>query len=181
MDQPRKVAKPARGQLNREIKCPCRCIRGKYITYLYCCLHLFVYIPGTSYRGNYYYDLSLRPRKTQRVNSTTPRSRRFLKRFPIFSNRRHVFRRLCPIRGPFIALRQCRRRVNSTTPRSRYRGQDFFSVYPICNSAGVRVNTQFLKKKLRWASPRHYTDCLKNFFPPDWGMLRRSRCIQIFL
>ena len=72
------------------------------------------------YRGNYNYDLSLRPRKTQRVNSTTPRSRRFLKSFPIFSNRRHVFRRLCPIRGPFIALRQCRRRVNSTTPRSRF-------------------------------------------------------------
>ena len=71
-------------------------------------------------RGNYYYDLSLRPRKTQRVNSTTPRSRRFLKSFPIFSNLRHVFRRLCPIRGPFIALRQCRRRVNSTTPRSRF-------------------------------------------------------------
>ena len=72
------------------------------------------------YRGNYNYDLSLRPRKTQRVNSTTLRSRRFLKSFPIFSNRRHVFRRLCPIRGPFIALRQCRRRVNSTTPRSRF-------------------------------------------------------------
>ena len=72
------------------------------------------------YRGNYYYDLSLRPRKTQRVNSTTPGSRRFLKSFPIFSNLRHVFRRLCPIRGPFIALRQCRRRVNSTTPRSRF-------------------------------------------------------------
>ena len=38
MDQPRKVAKPARDQLNREIKCleknPCRCIRGKYI-YMY--------------------------------------------------------------------------------------------------------------------------------------------------
>ena len=45
MDQPRKVAKPARGQLNREIKCLCRCIRGKYI-YLHCCLHLFVYVPG---------------------------------------------------------------------------------------------------------------------------------------
>ena len=42
MDQPRKVAKPALGQLNREIKCPCRCIRGKYI-YRYCCLHLFIY------------------------------------------------------------------------------------------------------------------------------------------
>ena len=34
MDQPRKVAKPARGQLNREVKCSCRCIRGKYI-YMY--------------------------------------------------------------------------------------------------------------------------------------------------
>ena len=34
MDQPCKVAKPARGQLNREIKCRCRCIRGKYI-YMY--------------------------------------------------------------------------------------------------------------------------------------------------
>ena len=34
MDQPCKVAKPARGQLNREIKCPCRCIRGKYIDYI---------------------------------------------------------------------------------------------------------------------------------------------------
>ena len=43
MDQPRKVAKPARGQLKREIKCPCRCIiRGKY-TYMYCCLLLFIY------------------------------------------------------------------------------------------------------------------------------------------
>ena len=34
MDQPLKVAKPARGQLNREIKCPCGCIRGKYIVYV---------------------------------------------------------------------------------------------------------------------------------------------------
>ena len=42
MDQPREVAKPARGQLNRKIKCPCRCIRGKYI-YMYCCLLLFMY------------------------------------------------------------------------------------------------------------------------------------------
>ena len=33
-------------------------------------------------RGNYYYHFSLRPRKTQRVNSTTPRSRRFLESFP---------------------------------------------------------------------------------------------------
>ena len=81
---------------------------------VHCCCIICIY------RGNYNYDLSLRPRKTQRVNSTTPRSRRFLKSFPIFSNRRHVFRRLCPIRGPFIALRQCRRRVNSTTPRSRF-------------------------------------------------------------
>ena len=40
MDQPRKVAKSARGQLNREIKCPCRCIRGKYICTVVCiCLH----------------------------------------------------------------------------------------------------------------------------------------------
>ena len=31
MDQPCKVAKPARDQLNREMKCPCRCIRGKYL------------------------------------------------------------------------------------------------------------------------------------------------------
>ena len=43
MDQPRKIIKPARGQLNREIKCPCRRIlRGKYV-YMYCCLHLFIY------------------------------------------------------------------------------------------------------------------------------------------
>ena len=34
MDQSCKVAKPAHGQLNREIKCPCRCIRGIYI-YMY--------------------------------------------------------------------------------------------------------------------------------------------------
>ena len=36
MDQPRKVAKPARGQLHKEVKYPCtvrRCIRGKYIWY----------------------------------------------------------------------------------------------------------------------------------------------------
>ena len=48
MDQPCKVAKPARGQLSNEIKCPCRCIRSKYIyisigTVL---LFVFVYIPG---------------------------------------------------------------------------------------------------------------------------------------
>ena len=47
MDQPCKVAKPGRGQLDREIKCPCRCIRGKYI-YIYvlvqyCCLYFFTY------------------------------------------------------------------------------------------------------------------------------------------
>ena len=43
MDQPRKVATPARGQLTRESKCPCRCIlRGKYI-YMYCCMLLFIY------------------------------------------------------------------------------------------------------------------------------------------
>ena len=78
----------------------------------------------------------------------------------------------------------------STQP---HRGQDFFSVYPICNSAGVGVNTQILFLKLRWASLRHYTDCLKKiwthlnlqsshpfkwhergltFPPPDWGTLR---------
>ena len=44
MDQSRKVAKLARGQLNREIKFSCSCIRGEYIAlYMYCCLHLFVY------------------------------------------------------------------------------------------------------------------------------------------
>ena len=43
MGQPCKAAKPARGQLDKQIKCPCRCIRGKYI-YMYwystavCCL-----------------------------------------------------------------------------------------------------------------------------------------------
>ena len=37
MDQPCKVAKPARGKLNREIKRPCRYIRGKYILYTYWC------------------------------------------------------------------------------------------------------------------------------------------------
>ena len=49
MDQSRKVTKPARGQLNREIKCPCRCIRGKYIYIYICtavCIYLFVDIPG---------------------------------------------------------------------------------------------------------------------------------------
>ena len=43
MDQPRKVVKPARGQLNRGIKFPGRCIRGKYTYDMYCCLHLFTY------------------------------------------------------------------------------------------------------------------------------------------
>ena len=47
MDQPRKVAKPARGQLDWEIKCPCACIRGKYIAlYMYrtaVCIYLFIY------------------------------------------------------------------------------------------------------------------------------------------
>ena len=56
MDQPRKVAKPARGQLNRETKCPCRCIRGKY---MYICtgtvlLFVFVYIPGIFLFGDMY-------------------------------------------------------------------------------------------------------------------------------
>ena len=36
------VATPDRGQLNREIKCPCKCIRGKYV-HIYCCLLLFIY------------------------------------------------------------------------------------------------------------------------------------------
>ena len=48
IDQLRKVAKPARGQLNGEIKCPCRCIRGKHI-YIYMCVllfALFVYTTG---------------------------------------------------------------------------------------------------------------------------------------
>ena len=44
MDQPRKVAKPARGQLNREIKCPCRCIR--IVSTYYVLLLAFVCIPG---------------------------------------------------------------------------------------------------------------------------------------
>ena len=36
MDRLRKVVKPARGQLNSEIKCPCRCIRGRYIWTVVC-------------------------------------------------------------------------------------------------------------------------------------------------
>ena len=57
MDQPRKVAKPARGQLHKEVKYPCtvrRCIRGKYIhMYLHSTgpLFVFVYIPGTVLLG----------------------------------------------------------------------------------------------------------------------------------
>ena len=49
MDQPRKVAKPSRGQLNREIKFPCRCIRGKFICTVVCiCLHTrYVFYLGT--------------------------------------------------------------------------------------------------------------------------------------
>ena len=66
----------------------------------------------------------------------------------------------------------------------------------------------YQQQQRRWASPRHYTvdpmllpsgnpfKCheevlyfqlliphlnVLTFFPPDWGMLRRSRCIQIFL
>ena len=47
MDRPCKVAKPARGQLNREIKRPCRCICGKYINmYWFCTAVCIVYIPG---------------------------------------------------------------------------------------------------------------------------------------
>ena len=33
MDQLRKLPKLARGQLNREIKCPCRCTSGKFICF----------------------------------------------------------------------------------------------------------------------------------------------------
>ena len=48
MDQPRKVAKPARGQLHKEVKYPCtvrRCIRGKYIhMYLHSTGLLFVFV-----------------------------------------------------------------------------------------------------------------------------------------
>ena len=56
MDKPRKVAKPARGHLNREIKCPCRCIRDKY---MYICtgtvlLFVFVYIRGIFLIGDMY-------------------------------------------------------------------------------------------------------------------------------
>ena len=43
MDEPRKAAKPARGQLNWEIKSPCRCIRGKYIDYI-CIAVCFLFI-----------------------------------------------------------------------------------------------------------------------------------------
>ena len=42
MDHPRKVAKLARDQLNRKMKCPCRFIYAKHI-YMYCCLLLFMY------------------------------------------------------------------------------------------------------------------------------------------
>ena len=53
MDQPCKVAKPARGQLNREIKCPCRCIRGKYKPYGYFQHAHFIPIVGVGKRGEY--------------------------------------------------------------------------------------------------------------------------------
>ena len=62
MDQPRKVAKPARGQLNREIKCPCRSIRGKcirsiiYVDYWYStavciclCTRYYIFLFGDMY------------------------------------------------------------------------------------------------------------------------------------
>ena len=42
MDRQRKVSKPARGQLNGEVKCHCTCIRGKYI-YMYVCLYGHTY------------------------------------------------------------------------------------------------------------------------------------------
>ena len=41
MDQARKVAKPARGQLNREISV--LAYASVVRTYMYCCLHLFTY------------------------------------------------------------------------------------------------------------------------------------------
>ena len=46
MDQPRKAAKPARGQKNKEIKCPCRYISGNMCIYMYntrtaVCIYLF--------------------------------------------------------------------------------------------------------------------------------------------
>ena len=48
MDQPHKVAKPARGQLNREIKCPCRCtssvvVRTHYLLLFAFGLHIILY------------------------------------------------------------------------------------------------------------------------------------------
>ena len=47
MDQPREVAKPARGQKNKEIKCTCRYISGMYM-YMYktrsdVCIYMFIY------------------------------------------------------------------------------------------------------------------------------------------
>ena len=61
IDQPRKdVKQTARGQPNREIECPCRCIRDRYIElYMYCCLHLFIYQLHLLFR-----DLCLRARFT---------------------------------------------------------------------------------------------------------------------
>ena len=49
IDQPREVAKPAGGQLNREIKCPCRCIRGEYLRTAVCiCVHTrYIFYLGT--------------------------------------------------------------------------------------------------------------------------------------
>ena len=46
MEQPCKVAKPARDQLNRVIKCPCRSICGMYIlcTDVCICLHRFLHV-----------------------------------------------------------------------------------------------------------------------------------------
>ena len=46
MNQPGKVTKPARGQLNREMKCPyCRCIRGKdqYLLFISMCVLCVVF------------------------------------------------------------------------------------------------------------------------------------------
>ena len=56
MDQLRKVAKPARGQLNKEIKCPCRdaSVVSTYICTGAVLLFVFVYIPGIFLFGDMY-------------------------------------------------------------------------------------------------------------------------------
>ena len=109
------------------------------------------------YRGNYNYDLSLRPRKTQRVNSTTPRSRRFLKSFPIF-----------PIGGMFFGVSaQSGARLllcdsaggGSTQP---HRGQDFFQRLP---------NLQQCQNRRRWSKHSDFVFKTTMGFSPtlyDW-------------